>query len=165
GRLMALNSDNGNSLWEFQTGAGANATAATFEHDGTQYVAILSAGNVFAGSARGDSVWLFSLDGTMDPVPPATTDVSNMIGAIVGTPNLDNGARLYQQACVACHGEDGEAGHVGPPITQGLPIGQVVRIIADGRNEMPSFTGTLSSFEARDIAGYVTGRLRPAETQ
>jgi mono/diheme cytochrome c family protein len=53
---------------------------------------------------------------------------------------------------VACHGEDGEAGHVGPPITPGLPIGQVVRIIADGRNEMPSFTGSLSSFEARDIA-------------
>ena len=162
GRLMALNSDNGNSLWEFQTGAGANATAATFEHDGTQYVAILSAGNVFAGSPRGDSLWLFSLDGTLDEVPPAQNDVSGMIGAIVGTPNLDNGARLYQQACVACHGEDGEAGHVAPPITPGLAIGQVVRIIADGRNEMPSFTGTLSSFEARDIAGYVTERLRPA---
>ena len=106
---------------------------------------------------------LFSLDGTMDPVPPSSTDVSGMIGSIVGTPNLENGARLYQQACVACHGEDGEAGHVGPPITPGLPIGQVVRIIADGRNEMPGFTGTLSSFQARDIAGYVTGELRPVE--
>jgi mono/diheme cytochrome c family protein len=40
-------------------------------------------------------------------------------------------------------------------------LGQVVNIIGNGRNEMPNFTGTFNSNQARDIAGYVTERLRP----
>jgi len=161
GRMTALDSDDGTMLWDFQTGAGVNATAATFEHDGEQYVAVLSAGNVFAGSPRGDSVWLFSLQGTLDEVPPAGPDRLSDIGPPIGTPNIEAGAALFAQACVACHGEDGEAGHVAPPITRGLSLGQVVNLIANGRNEMPSFTGTFDSNQARDIAGYVTERLRP----
>ena len=46
-------------LWSFQTGAGANDTAAVFEQDGKQYVAFLSAGNSLMASAHGDSLWLF----------------------------------------------------------------------------------------------------------
>jgi mono/diheme cytochrome c family protein len=161
GRLMAMDSDNGRALWEFQTGAGANATAATFEHEGEQYVAILSAGNVFAGSPRGDSVWLFSLNGMLDSAEPAAPSTSAVIGPPIGTPNLGNGRQLYAQACVACHGEDGQAGHVAPPITPGLSLGAVVRIIAEGGAEMPGFTGTFTSRQARDIAGFVTQDLMP----
>ncbi|HEY5624574.1 MAG TPA: PQQ-binding-like beta-propeller repeat protein, partial [Gammaproteobacteria bacterium] len=72
GRLTALDSSNGDLLWEFQTGAGMNSPVSVFEHDGEQYVVAYSAGNLFAGSARGDSVWLFSASGTLDPVEPAT---------------------------------------------------------------------------------------------
>ena len=75
GRLQALDSSNGNSLWEFQTGAGMNAPVSIFEHDGEQYVVAYSAGNRFAGSPRGDSVWLFSTSGTLDEVPEAGTEV------------------------------------------------------------------------------------------
>jgi quinohemoprotein ethanol dehydrogenase len=71
GRLTALDTSNGNRLWEFQTGAGMNAPVSVFEHGGTQYVVAYSAGNLFAGSAKGDSVWLFALDGTLDSVAPA----------------------------------------------------------------------------------------------
>jgi alcohol dehydrogenase (cytochrome c) len=70
GRLTALDSSNGRKLWEFQTGAGMNAPVSVFAHDGKQYVVAYSAGNLFAGSAKGDSVWLFALDGTLDPVLP-----------------------------------------------------------------------------------------------
>jgi alcohol dehydrogenase (cytochrome c) len=70
GRLTALDSSNGKKLWEFQTGAGMNAPASVFEHGGKQYVVAYSGGSVFARSAKGDSVWLFALDGTLDPVPP-----------------------------------------------------------------------------------------------
>ncbi len=31
-----------------------------------------SAGNALIGSARGDSVWLFGLDGTLPPAVPGT---------------------------------------------------------------------------------------------
>ena len=65
GRLTALNSSNGKRLWEFQTGAGMNSPASVFEYEGDQYIVAYSAGSLFAGSAHGDSVWLFSLKGTL----------------------------------------------------------------------------------------------------
>src|SRR6187549_2806898 len=68
GRLTALDSRTGKQLWEFQTGAGMHAPASTFVHRGKQYVLAYSAGNALIGSARGDSVWLFGLDGTLPPV-------------------------------------------------------------------------------------------------
>ena len=73
GRLTALDSSNGKLLWEFQTGAGMNAPAAVFQYEGEEYVVAYSAGNLFAGSARGDSVWLFSLKGTMEQAAAAST--------------------------------------------------------------------------------------------
>ena len=68
GRFTALDSSNGARLWEFQTGAGVNAPASVFEHRGQQHVVVYSAGNLFAASPRGDSVWLFSLQGQLGPV-------------------------------------------------------------------------------------------------
>ena len=121
----------------------------------------ISAYNVFAGSPRGDSVWLFSLNGTLDEVDPPGPSTSSVIGPPIGTPNNENGRVLYSQACVACHGEDGLTGHLAPPMRSGLSLGEVVRVIADGRNEMPGFTGIFTSVEARNIAGYVTQDLVP----
>ena len=68
GRFTALDSRNGRLLWEFQTGAGVNAPASVFEHRGQRYITVYSGGNLFAGSPRGDSVWLFSLNGSIGPV-------------------------------------------------------------------------------------------------
>lgn len=65
GRLTALDSSNGKRLWEFQTGAGVNAPASVFEYDGDEYLAVYSGGSLFAGAPRGDSVFLFSLKGTL----------------------------------------------------------------------------------------------------
>ena len=74
GRLVALDSSNGALLWDFQTGAGMNAPVSTFEHNGEQYIIAYSAGNLFAGTPRGDSVWLFSLSGTLDEARPAGSE-------------------------------------------------------------------------------------------
>jgi len=67
GRLTALNSSNGQRLWEFQTGAGVNAPASVFEYQGDEYVAVYSGGSLFAGAPRGDSMFLFSLKGALTP--------------------------------------------------------------------------------------------------
>jgi quinohemoprotein ethanol dehydrogenase len=67
GRLIAYDARNGGQLWEFQTGAGANAPATVFEHKGKQYVILVSAGSSLGGTTHGDSVWLFGLDGTLAP--------------------------------------------------------------------------------------------------
>ena len=76
GRLTALNAATGKRLWEFQTGAGLNAPASVFEYEGEEYVVAYSAGSLFAGSPRGDSVWLFSLKGTLKEVEAASTVVA-----------------------------------------------------------------------------------------
>ena len=65
GRLTALDKGDGDRLWEYQTDAGLNSTVSTFEHEGRQYVVALAAGTFFPGTKRGDSLWLFSLDGTL----------------------------------------------------------------------------------------------------
>ncbi len=69
GRLTALNSADGKLLWEYQTGAGVNASPIVFEYEGQEYVAVYSGGNLFAGSPRGDSLFLFSLKGNLGPRP------------------------------------------------------------------------------------------------
>jgi alcohol dehydrogenase (cytochrome c) len=63
GRLIALDKENGDLLWEFQTDAGFNSTVSTFLHDGRQYIVGLAAGTFFPGTERGDSVWLFAVGG------------------------------------------------------------------------------------------------------
>jgi alcohol dehydrogenase (cytochrome c) len=117
GRLTALDSTDGKKLWEFQTGAGMNAPASSFEWHGHQYVVALSAGNLFGGSARGDSVWLFALDGTLDPAPPAGALLTFAPNA-GGPPNVEAGKTVYDTVCTFCHGEQGEGGHGGGPSLQ-----------------------------------------------
>ena len=161
GRFMALDSDTGMALWEFQTGAGVNTTPAIFDHEGEQHVAIFSAGNAFAGSPRGDSVWLFSLSGTLDPVPapsPASWGRGGMGAAArspIGQPNLDNGQVLYARACELCHGADGQGGHAeGAPINPGRTLAEVVGIVTDGQNAMPGFGASLAVNDLRDVSAY-----------
>ncbi len=69
GRLVAYDVKNGAELWSFQTGAGADAPAITYEVDGVQYVAIVCGGSSYQVDQHGDSLWAFKLGGT---VPPAT---------------------------------------------------------------------------------------------
>jgi PQQ-dependent dehydrogenase (methanol/ethanol family) len=68
GNLVAYDINNGDELWKFQTGAGANAPVSTYAVDGEQYVAVMAGGNGLYSSQRGDRLWVFKLGGT---VPPA----------------------------------------------------------------------------------------------
>ena len=165
GRLMALDSENGDKLWEFQTGAGMNSAVSVFEHDNKQYVAAYSAGNLFAGSAKGDSVWLFSLDGTLDPVEPATT-VMDFVSQAEGPANLANGLAVYEAACTFCHGETGEGGHGGgPTLAEIRSVGAVIQIVNEGRNDMPGFGAALTAEQIRDVSAHVVQVLNGIEPQ
>jgi alcohol dehydrogenase (cytochrome c) len=169
GRLTALDSDTGHQLWEFQTGAGMNAPASVFEHGGKQYVVAYSAGNVLVGSAHGDSVWLFGLDGNLAPAAPrdaeSTTStmpsaarVGDGAGSLVA--DVATGAEIYRQACVPCHGDDGRGGHGGgAPLDALADLAAAERTIADGRNNMPSFAATLTAEQIRDVAAYIVEDL------
>jgi quinohemoprotein ethanol dehydrogenase len=159
GRLTALDSATGDLLWQFQTDAGVNAPASTFEYHGTQYVAVMSAGTLFSAGKKGDSIWLFSLHGRMESLPAAA--VLPVVYA-PGVPDLANGKVLYARFCEACHGEAGLGGHGG-----GAPLGEaahdmkvIIATATNGKNQnMPPFRGALQPQELRDVAGYIAHDL------
>jgi alcohol dehydrogenase (cytochrome c) len=90
GNFQAYDAVNGNLLWEWQTGAGADAPAVTYEIDGEQYVAIAAGGvSIQTSSANGDTIWAFSLKGSPGsrlkpfaaPRPPVS--VVGFVGPVV----------------------------------------------------------------------------------
>ena len=93
GNFQAYDAKTGDLLWKWQTGAGADAPAITYEIDGEQYVAIAAGGvSIQTASANGDMIWVFSLKGNkdhqiaqFDPPPPPPTEVSfNFTGLLKG---------------------------------------------------------------------------------
>jgi PQQ-dependent dehydrogenase (methanol/ethanol family) len=69
GRVVAYDIRNGDELWSFQTGAGADGSIVTYEVNGEQYVATLAGGNNFNLSQPGDNLWAFKVGGTVKPLP------------------------------------------------------------------------------------------------
>ena len=156
GRLTALDSASGASLWEFQTGAGMESSVSTFEHNGRQYVAAYSAGNALSGSVHGDSVWLFGLEGSLEPVPEAQAQTDAILVAAPGPADIDAGAVVFANTCVACHGQDGRGGHNGAPTLHGLAdADHVIEILNSGSGDMPAFNGALTPVQIRDVGHYV----------
>jgi alcohol dehydrogenase (cytochrome c) len=159
GRFIALDSDTGELLWQFQTGAGVNTSGAVFEHEGQQYVAILSAGNSLIGSAHGDSVWLFGLNGTLGETTPGDTPLRPAVSMAAGNlaaPDLALGAELYRQTCLPCHGDDGLGGHGGGVALDAIAsLDLATTVIRDGRNSMPPFGTALSAQQILDVSAYI----------
>jgi alcohol dehydrogenase (cytochrome c) len=157
GRLTALDSATGKQLWEFQTGAGMHAPVSTFERNGKQYVLAFSAGSALLGSARGDSVWLFSLDGTLPPVAPGAPVSRQVAAAAPGRPpDLVAGKQLYRQACEVCHEADGKGGHgAAASLVAIKDLDATIQTVAGGRNSMPAFSANFTPEQIRDVAAYV----------
>ena len=71
GEFIAVDTDTGKVVWQFQTGSGINAMPVTYTHQGRQYVTVLSGiGGLYWNIAReqlkdkvpqGGSVWTFAL--------------------------------------------------------------------------------------------------------
>ena len=166
GRFQALDARNGDRLWQFQTDSGVNATASSFEYKGDQYIAVYAGGTLFGGGKKGDSLWLFSLKGTMYslPSPGAAASIIGDGAAVPvapGKPDIAHGKTLFKTFCTACHGDSGLGSHGGANLTDAAKdgIGFVVTTATKGRGDMPSFRDVLKPEEMRDVAGYVTQGL------
>ncbi len=116
--------------------------------------------------AKGDSVWLFALDGTLpqakerdtQPAPvaaPPSAAAANTLGSA--------GADIYRQACLPCHGPDGKGGHGGgAPLDQAKDIASVLLVIREGRKNMPPFNAALTPEQIEAVGAFVVaGRFVP----
>jgi quinohemoprotein ethanol dehydrogenase len=159
GRLTALNSSTGDRLWEFQTGAGVHAPASVFQYEGEQYIVAYSAGNLFAGTARGDSVWLFSLKGTTEQVAPASTTPPVAVSAPIIAADLRNGQKIFRETCSICHGPSGEGGHGGPPLTSIHDVPKIAQTIQQGGAQMPAFGSSLTAKDIQDVTAYIRSKV------
>ena len=158
GSFIALDSRDGKALWSFQTGAGVNAPPAVFEFEGRQHVAVYTAGALFANSEPGDSVWLFSLSGTLDEVPTTASGWAPILTVADARERADTrGAALYGKYCGQCHGAQGQGGHGGGPAlnTGALEPGHVRAMISRGSDKMPAFGGELTYDDLESIARFI----------
>jgi alcohol dehydrogenase (cytochrome c) len=174
GRVQAYDATSGKLLWSFQTGAGANNTGSFFEWKGNEYYAFYAGGNSLAGTAHGDNLWLFGLDGNVGPLPPpgAGTAVEHAgegkqesQGASPGTkqgtskPSAAAGKQVFAENCSVCHGATGRGGNGGPDLTsipsaKQMPV--VVKQVENGGGGMPAFRGQLTQQQIENVSAYVT---------
>ena len=185
GEFTALHADTGQRLWSFQTDGGFTTTATTFEHDGVQYLAGIAGGGITGGRLN-DGLWLFSLNGTIESLPPGSGDpppadgdedgdeAADAAGAgppawlaeldLERAPNLARGEEIFATVCQTCHGPTGEGGHLlGAPLTDGLSIVDVVTTARSGvpGTPMAPFGNAYSVEELHDVASYIVEELLP----
>jgi PQQ-dependent dehydrogenase (methanol/ethanol family) len=67
GHLTAFDSDTGDTLWRFNTGAGVNAPPIGFTLDGEEFVAVCAGGSSLWGSPKGGCVFVFGLPKVWSP--------------------------------------------------------------------------------------------------
>jgi alcohol dehydrogenase (cytochrome c) len=172
GELQAYNATNGDLLWSFQTGAGANNTATIFQQGGKEYIAFLAGGNSLAATPHGDNLWLLALDGSLGPAAApgkgtGTEHAGEGGGATTTTaaPTTGNavaGATVFANNCVSCHGADGRGGNGGPDLTS-IPSAKnydtVVKQVENGGGGMPAFKGQLTPKQIADVSTYVTQKI------
>jgi len=76
--------------------------------------------------------------------------------ALAGGRTEPVGREIYLENCARCHGTEGE-GIDGPKLVgKELRFERVIRIVTQGRDEMPSWADDLTEEEIRRVADYVT---------
>jgi quinohemoprotein ethanol dehydrogenase len=167
GRVIAMDSSNGERLWQFQTEAAVNSGVSTFMHKGQQML-VTYAGGGFVSAKKGDGVWLFSLNGTMEELAPTRSAPSTAPVPLAQVPmpaaarvaDVSSGERLYRATCVYCHGDHGQGGEGGgKAISPKLGVAGVLGVLAAGRDKMPAFAAAMSPEQLQDVATYVHQRL------
>lgn len=74
--------------------------------------------------------------------------------------DIERGQELYQQACAACHGEDGQGGEYDVELSAldsfaGRSLADTASVIASGTGEMPAFAEIFDEDDRLALAAYV----------
>lgn len=150
GWFRAYDARTGALLWQWQTGAGADAPAMTYDVNGTQYVVIGAGGNSLIGSKNGDMVWAFALKNPTNPGTIAQKPAPKApwtVQTITGTPVHSNKVTMF---------EYGYAAEVKGKVARGsiitVPVGTKVTWIN---------TGTVAHTSTSGTGGWNTGLVQP----
>lgn len=77
------------------------------------------------------------------------------------TEALTSPRSLFVNNCASCHGSDGKAQTAkgrqldADDITGGVSTSKTIRLVTNGKGDMPSFKKRLTAAQIRSIAGYV----------
>jgi cytochrome c6 len=89
-----------------------------------------------------------------------------LLALVAGSPAkaAEDGAALFKSNCVVCHGADGTGTPTGKAlkapdlhseVVQKMTDKQIADQIADGKNNMPPFKGTLNADQIKALVAYV----------
>ena len=73
-----------------------------------------------------------------------------------GDPKPTNGAAIYNQHCVKCHGAGGKGvENFTPDLAKVANKGGWLTIINNGKDTMPGFKGSLSAVQVKAVLGHI----------
>ena len=183
GRFVAYSADAGKSLWEFNAQTGVIAGPITYSVDGTQYVAVMAGWGGAAATVGGDAslapgvrnvsrLLIFKLAGPLSLPPlPQNKEVTSLpaaamnITAATDEQSIREGATLYANNCLACHGVGVVSGGLVPDLrkSQVATFGGYPGIVLGGALEslgMPKFGAYLTATDLEKIKSYIVSRRR-----
>lgn len=68
GWVSALHAATGKEVWSYETEAGSNTPAVTYETDGEQYISVWAVEDMLAGNIYRQKIYTFKLDGAWDGI-------------------------------------------------------------------------------------------------
>lgn len=105
-----------------------------------------------AGAVAGCSCSNGSDDGRSTQIPAA-----GKIPPAAGTASPTDGATLFAQNCVGCHGQQGAGGGRAPKLAgRKTPEAEATEVITNGKGRMPPFKSRLQPDQIAAVAKYVS---------
>ncbi len=96
----------------------------------------------------------------------ANSLLSLLFLAAIPQARAKEGAAVFQQKCISCHGSDGAGTAIGKKLgakdlkSTKLPRTEIEKVIADGRGKMPPYRGKLSHEEIAALSAYIAYGLK-----
>jgi len=185
GRFVAYSADRGKKLWDFDAQTGIVAGPISYELNGQQYIAVMAGWGGAMATVGGDAAqtpgrWnnsrllIFTLGGTA-ALPPmqkrtvrpeiAPGQMSMNIPSNTDPKVIEEGAVIYANNCLACHGVGAVSGGLTPDLRKSDPAiyAALESIVLKGALEslgMPNFGKYLTQDDLDKIKAYLVHRRK-----
>ena len=145
GKVIALDRESGNVVWEKQMPAGTNATVAIVGDT------LITAASFPQGKGQRAQIIAYRLGATGSETTTSTTGTTT-------APSAVSGEEVFTSNCGSCHtlGAAGTSGSIGPNLDDLKPDEATVESqVRNGGGGMPAFEGQLTDEEIAAVSKYV----------